>query len=118
MALPAVIQDIIRLIGHSKTMALVEVIGERATRKLAAEYGTGEPLYIALCDNAMREDRNRKMIARYEALLAEKHSGRGAVSILVREFGPSSYRSVEKIVNAPLPVPSMTRVFALEYHNG
>lgn len=31
------------------------------------------------------------------------HSGRGAVSVLVREFAPISNRWVEKIVNAPMP---------------
>lgn len=129
MALPAVISDIARIIGHGKTMSLVaefggqelriprtecsdtwaaiaEVIGERATRLLAAEFGGGEPIYIALCAEAIRQDRNRRMIARYETLLSEQHSGRGAVSILVREFGPISYRQVEKIVNMPVPEPS------------
>lgn len=129
MALPDVIQELIRLIGHGKTMALVhefggqelriprtdvsdtwaalaEVIGELATRILASTFGGGDPLYIALCDKAIKQERNRKMIARYETLLNSAHSGRGAVSILVREFGPISYRQVEKIVNSPLPEPS------------
>lgn len=129
--LPPVIQEIVRLIGHGKAMALVrefggqelriprtegsdtwaalcEVIGEPATKQLAAAMGGGEPVYIALCDKAMQADRNRRMVARYEALLAEKHSGRGAVSVLVREFGPISYRRVEIIVNSPLPEPAET----------
>ena len=125
MALPAVIQDIVGLIGHGKAMALVhgfggqelriprtetsdtwaalvEAIGEPATRALCTAYG-GEELYIALCRDALRLDRNRRMIARYDALLGEGHSSRGAVSVLVREFGPISYRRVEKIINAPAP---------------
>lgn len=129
MALPAVIQEIIGIIGHGRAMALVhefggqelripktegsdtwaalvEVIGETAMIALAKALGGGEPLYIALCQQALKQDRNRKMIGRYESLLKQGHSGRGAVSILVREFRPISNRQVEKIVNSPLPAPS------------
>lgn len=129
MALPVVIQEIIRYIGHSHTMelvqafggqelripktessdtwaALVEVIGERATRQLVAGMAGGEPIYIALCARAVKADRNRRLIARYDQLLREGHSGRGAVSILVREFAPISNRWVETIVNAPVPAPT------------
>lgn len=129
MALPAVIQEIIQLIGHAKAMALVrefggqelriprsemgdtwaalaEVIGEKAMAILANSFGGGDPLYIALCHLALKQDRNREMIARYEHLLKQGHSGRGAVSVLVREYGPISYRQVEKVVNSPLPAPS------------
>ena len=124
--LPEVIQEIVRLIGHSHAMALVlafggqelripktemsdtwaalvEVIGEAATRKLSAGLGGGEPIYIALCARAVKADRNRRLIERYDDLLREGHSGRGAVSVLVREFAPISNRWVEKIVNAPMP---------------
>ncbi len=83
--------------------ALVEVIGDPATRKLAAGLGGGEPIYIALCARAVKADRNRRMIERYDDLLRIGHSGRGAVSVLVREFAPISNRWVEKIVNAPMP---------------
>ena len=125
MSLPAVVQEIVGIIGHGPAMelvrafggqelrvpktdasdtwaALVEIIGEPLTRALAAAFG-GEPVYIALCDRALRHDRNRKMIAQYEKLLKQGHSCRGAVSVLVREYRPISYRTVEKIVNAPLP---------------
>ena len=124
--LPEVIQEIVRLIGHSHAMALVhefggqelripkteasdtwaalvEVIGEPATRQLAASLGGGEPIYIALCARAVKADRNRRLIERYDELLRAGHSGRGAVSVLVREFAPISNRWVEKIVNAPMP---------------
>lgn len=127
-SLPAVIQEIVRIIGHGKAMALVrefggqelriprgdgsdvwaalvEVIGEAATRKLAAAFGDGEPTYIALCERSMKADRNRRMIGRYEKLLKEGLSTRGAVSVLVREFRPISNRQVEKIINSPLPAP-------------
>lgn len=127
--LPPMIQEIIRLIGYTKTMELVrefggqelripktdegdawaalsEVIGLRAMKILANEFG-GEMLYIALCDKAVRADRSRRMISRYDTLLSNGHSGRAAVSILVKEFGPISYRQVEKIINSPLPTPSL-----------
>ena len=125
MSLPAVVQEIVGIIGHGPAMelvrafggqelrvpktdasdtwaALVEIIGEPLTRALAAAF-CGEPVYIALCDRALRHDRNRKMIAQYEKLLGEGHSSRGAVSVLVREFRPICYRQVEKIINSPLP---------------
>lgn len=125
--LPPNIQEFVSAIGHGKTMelvrefggqnlriprtegsdtwaALVEVIGERATRILADKFGGADPIYIAMCDQAIRADRNRKMIARYEKLLKEGHNTTGAVSILVREF-KLSYRQVEIIVNQPLPAP-------------
>lgn len=125
MALPATIQTIVDLIGHGATMALVdelggqefrfpvgkssdkwaylvEIVGAGRAEKLVGRFG-GDAVYIALCVEALRADRNRKMIRRYEALLREGHSGRGAVSVLVQEFRPISYRTVEKVVNGPAP---------------
>ncbi|SDI52683.1 hypothetical protein [Propionivibrio dicarboxylicus] len=129
MRLPSVIEDIVRLIGHGKAMQLVaefggqdlripktdqsdtwaaieEVIGAEAMKILAAEYGGTEPVYIAMCFKAMKADRNRRMITRYDSLIKEGHTGRGAVSVIVREFRPISYRQVETIINAPTPGPS------------
>lgn len=125
MALPPTIQTIVGLIGYGATMALVaelggqdfrfptqtmgenwealvEIVGARCARALL-EHFRGEEVYIALCDRALRLDRHRRLIQRYDKLLAEGHSGRGAVSILVREFKPISNRQVEKIVNRPAP---------------
>lgn len=65
--------------------------------------GGGEPIYIALCAAALRADRDRRMVKRYDELLRNGHSGQGAVSVIVREFAPISNRTVEKIVNSPLP---------------
>lgn len=129
MSLPPVIQDLIGIIGHGHTMslvrefggqdlripraegndvwaALVEVIGEPATRKLAAAIGAEREIYIAKCDKALKHDRNRQLVARYEKLLRDGHSGRGAVAILVSESKLSN-RMVENIVNSPLPAPSL-----------
>lgn len=126
--LPAVIQEIVRCIGHAPAMALVhefggqelripqgegndvwaalaEVIGEANTRRLTAAMG-GNRIYIALCTAALRADRNRRMILRYEALLREGHRTGGAIAILTREFRPICYRQVEQVVNAPLPEAS------------
>lgn len=124
MALPATIQTIVRLVGHAKAMALVhdlggqsyrfpvsrtsdvwehlvELIGARAAEILCHEFGANE-VYIALCNQAIKADRNRSMIARYESLLAAGHSSRGAVSVLVREYRMSN-RQIENIVNGPAP---------------
>lgn len=125
MALPPTIRNFVAKIGHSDTMALVrelggrdfrfpagrsganyeylvEIVGVRSANILVAECN-GDEIYIALCDNALRADRNRRMIARYDALLKDGHSSRGAVGILVQEFRPISNRTVEKIVNGPVP---------------
>lgn len=123
--LPPTILEFVRLVGYGKAMALVhefggqdfrvpkteagdnwaalvEVIGEPATRTLTASFGGSESVYIARCHAALKAERNRRIVARYDVLLAEGHSGRGAVSVLVREFG-LCYRQIEKIVNAPQP---------------
>lgn len=128
MALPAVVQQFVSIIGHGPAMALVrefggldlripraeggdtwaalaEVIGEPETRRLVAAMG-GVEVYVALCDHALKHDRNREMVAKYDKLLKLGHSSRGAVAVLVREFRPISNRQVEKIVNSPLPEPS------------
>lgn len=128
MSIPAGIQEIVGIIGHGPTMelvrafggqepripktsasdtweALVEIIGEQLTKRLSEAFG-GEVIYIALCAEALRNDRNRRMIAQYEKLIGNGHSSRGAVSVLVREFAPISNRQVENIVNSALPKPS------------
>lgn len=126
MALPATIQTIVGLIGYGQTMALVgdlggqdfrfpaagsrqsanwehlfELVGPRDADRLVRHFD-GSEVYIAQCHRALKADRNRKMIARYDALLQDGHSSRGAVSVLVREFKLSN-RQVEKIVNGPMP---------------
>lgn len=50
-----------------------------------------------------RQVRHRRLIARYEARLAEGLSSCSAVTVLVREFRLSN-RQIEKIVNGPSPV--------------
>ncbi|MDR2186868.1 MAG: hypothetical protein LBE62_02315 [Azonexus sp.] len=125
MALPPMIKAIADLIGYGLAMnlvrelggqdfrfpaaaggaaweALVEIVGPQAAEKLVGRF-RGEEVYIALCEQSIKDEQRQKMIGRYEALLKAGHSGRGAVSVLVREFRPISNRTVEKIVNGPLP---------------
>jgi len=134
MALPEIVQRLVGLIGHTKTMALidefggqtirfprdettalfeslVETIGRTATLTLGAELGgwQADERYIPFCRDAIRADRNRAIINRYDALLAGGHSCRGAISVLVREHKLSN-RQIQKIVNQPLPAPSEAAV--------
>lgn len=124
--LPPIVQEIVDLIGHSKAMAFIrefggqelkfprtgasdswhyiaEVIGVKATNKLGDTFGNQGYIYIPMCTRPMKLERNRHMIQRYDALLKEGHSARGAVQILVREFRPINHRHVERIVNSPMP---------------
>jgi len=133
MALPPTIQTIVGLVGHSAAMALVhelggndfrfpaaqaganweflvEVIGTRRAKSLIGNF-KGDEVYIALCADALRGDRNRNIIGRYDALLLAGHSSRGAVSILVREYRLSN-RQIETIVNGP--APSMAPEIAMQ----
>lgn len=125
--LPPLIQRFITLIGHTKTMlfvkefggqlfyvprtdrcenwhALAEIIGERATRRLAdSEYAAHEHVYVPMCFKALKIERNRKMIERCDALVREGNTIRAAVNVLTREFRPISYRQVQSIINQPVP---------------
>lgn len=123
--LPPMILEIIRLIGYAKTMelvkefggqalritkthgsdswtALTEVVGLKATEILAREFGGEQGIYIAKCDAAIRANRNKEIIRRFNELTEKGLSVRKAVSVLVREFS-MSYRRVEQIVNSPEP---------------
>lgn len=125
MALPATIQTIVAHIGHADAMAmvqalggrefrfpcsktsdnweyLVEIVGIKSADKLF-EVFRGTDVYIALCSNALRADRDRRMITRYDELLRNRYSSRAAVNIIVGEFAPISDRTVKKIVNGPIP---------------
>ena len=128
MALPKNVLELVRVLGHGRAMdlvrefggqeivipasdasdtwaALAECIGEKGARKLCIHFMPGTRLYIAKCTAALRDDRNRQIIERYEALLRDGHTGTGAVSVLVRE-SRLSYRQLENIVNRPAPAPS------------
>ena len=133
MSLPPTIQTIVSIVGHARAMALVsefggreirfpkmqtganwealaEIIGEASAKRLCERF-KGDEVYIALCDKALRHDRNCRMITRYETLISQGHSSRGAVAILTQEFRPISNRTVETIINGPMPtmVPEMVQ---------
>lgn len=133
MALPKTIQTIVGIIGHGPAMllvgefggrdirfpaireganweALVEVVGERHAKGLCDQFN-GDEVYIALCANAIRHDRNCRLIKRYDELLKQGHSSRGAVGILTQEFRPISNRTIENVLNSPTPsmVPEMVQ---------
>ncbi len=128
MALPEVIQTIVEIIGHGPAMelvrtfggqeirfptgrdsavweSLVETVGERHAARLVERFG-GNETYIALCAKSLRNDQARRIIARYETLLGQGHSSRGAITVLVQEFRPISNRTVQKIINSPAPSPA------------
>lgn len=124
MALPAIIQTIVSAIGHADAMSLVQVLGGRTFRfpagkssdnwlelvdivgpisasRLIEIFG-GTDVYIALCDRAIRDDRNRRMVTRYDELLRQGQSSRRAINKLVKEFRLSD-RMVKNIMNRPMP---------------
>lgn len=104
--------------------ALVEVVAEAATRKLAAGLGGGEPIYIALCARAVKADRligywggsplaipnlkeviwsrtQDKIRAEYDRLtLREGYSGRDACFALAIEFRVTN-KAILNAINKP-----------------
>ena len=124
MALPGNAQLIVDAIGFNSAMAfiretggrhfrfpvgkgsaqwehLVELVGEKAAEKLIRLFG-GTDMYIPCCYRAIKAERNRRLVTRYESLLKQNYSARGAVDILVPEFGISN-RMIFIIVNGPAP---------------
>lgn len=113
--LPAVVLELVELIGYRDTQSLIERIGgvsfpvgknvnvvtgarragilaaavpDSALRKITARFG-GETLYIPRCSAALRELRNRRFIADYSAMLAAGESGRFALITLCPRYGLS-----------------------------
>jgi hypothetical protein len=125
--LPESVQNLVRLIGFGLTMKmvnemggerlhiprrpeggeydwLVDVLGEGAAEVVQKQY-RGENLYIPFCARALIADRDRLVIARYEAFLKAGYSGRAASRLIRRDpqFRGISYRTIQKIVNRPAP---------------
>lgn len=123
-ALPRFVQELVRLVGYGAAMELVrhfggqrirfaktegsaahqaiaEVIGSAAARLLGQALD-GEEQYVPLCARAMKDLEKRQIVARYEALEREGHGARASCNLLAREFR-RNYRSIEIIVNSPLP---------------
>lgn len=126
MSLPAGIKSIVDVIGHTKAMLLVgvfgggwivfprqpgsdtwrelaDLIGEADTQRLGVAFGgANNRMYIAKCAAALRAERNKAIIGRYDELLGLGNSGNKAVAAMVKEFY-LSYRQLENIINAPVP---------------
>lgn len=123
--LPPMIREFVRLVGHAKTMrlvadfggtrlrmtdsedhpdhqALIESIGAKATKALTAAFKAEGEVYVAKCDRALRDDRNRRIIQRYDELLKGGYSSPAAAQVLAREHR-LSYRTIETVVNTQSP---------------
>lgn len=82
--------------GAETFVALADVIGDDAVRRLASEY-LGVCIYIPRCHRALVEVRNRQIVAEYTALIS-KTSARQATNQLAVRFRVSAV-TIEKIVN-------------------
>lgn len=122
--LPPIIEQLVSLIGIDAVQALVEarllgyrqrvgrsrdcewwrewadVVGDGAADTVMHAWA-GEDIYFPACYDAVRAERNRQIVARYDALIAEGTSARRAVRQLCRAFRLSD-RQIESIVNRPV----------------
>lgn len=100
--------------GAATHAYLAELIGDRAADKLAATYGRYHRLYIPRCAAALRELRNRRIRASFDALtLRAGLTEPAAVMQLALEFGLSD-RNVRRIVatlDTPAPVKDKRQMF-------
>lgn len=121
--LPPIIEQLVSLIGIEAVQALVEarllgfrqrvgrsrdcewwrewsdVVGEGAADAVMRAWA-GEEIYFPACFDAVRDERNRQIVARYETQISEGVSARRAVRQLCRAFRLSD-RQIESIVNRP-----------------
>lgn len=87
--------------GKSKQYEIIaEVIGHEAAQAIGKKFGN-EILYIPKCDNVMRELRNVRIRADFDRLIRVMSAHRVG-GILAKNYD-ISYRSIEKIVNSPMP---------------
>ena len=122
--LPPLIEQLVALIGLEAVQALVdarllgyrqrigrtrdcewwrewaEVIGDGPTDTVMRAWA-GQDVYFPACSDAVRAERNRRLVADYDALLAAGTSARRAVRRLCRQYRLSD-RMVEQIVNRPV----------------
>ncbi|MCK6396050.1 Mor transcription activator family protein [Zoogloea sp.] len=122
--LPPIIEQLVSLIGIEAVQALVEarllgyrqrvgrsrdcewwrewsdVVGDGAADTVMQAWA-GEDIYFPACYDAVRLERNRQIVARYDALIADGTSARRAVRQLCRAFRLSD-RQIESIVNRPV----------------
>ncbi len=122
--LPPIIEQLVSIVGIEAMQALIEarmlgfrqrvgrsrdcewwrdwadVIGEGHADAVMKVWA-GEDVYFPACFDAIRDERNRQIVARYEAMLAEGMSSRRAIRQLSRAFRLSD-RQIETIVNRPV----------------
>ena len=80
-----------------------DVIGDGPTDAVMRQWG-GDHVYFPACSDAIRNERNRQIVARYDTLLASGLSARRAIRVMCREYGLAD-RTLEKIVNRPTVQP-------------
>lgn len=81
-----------------------DVIGEGHADAVMKVWA-GEEIYFPACEDAVRAERNRRLVSEYDALLAEGVSARKATRMLCRRYRMSD-RTIERIVNQPTLDPS------------
>lgn len=122
--LPPIIEQLVALIGIEAVQALNEarLLGyrQRIGRSRGCEWWRewadvigdgpadtvmhtwpGEAIYFPACADAIRAERNRRIVAQFDAALAAGLSSRRAVRQLCRDFRLSD-RQIEQIVNRPV----------------
>lgn len=85
--------------GAARFAQLVEIVGYEATLILVQNYGNDRGLYIPSCKKAIVRARDRQIIADY---------GTGVTVLDLALKYRLSYRRIEGILNAPIPIPPPT----------
>ena len=85
--------------GAARFAQLVEIVGYEATLILVQNYGNDRGLYVPSCKKAIVRARDRQIIADY---------GSGVTVLDLALKYRLSYRRIEGILNAPIPIPSPT----------
>ena len=129
MSLPPRIQELIGLVGIEAVMQLLkerllgrewrigdtrdsefyrvwsDVIGEGLTESVFKAWRGRDAIYLASCASMLRDERHRRLIARYDALVTAGMSSRSAINQLCRETGISD-RWARQVINRPTPPPA------------
>ena len=85
--------------GAARFAQLVEIVGYEATLILVQNYGNDRGLYVPSCKKAIFRARDRQIISDY---------GTGVTVLDLALKYRLSYRRIEGILNAPIPIPPPT----------
>lgn len=85
--------------GAARFAQLVEIVGHEATLSLVQNYGNDRGLYVPSCKKAILRARDRQIVADY---------GNSVTVLDLSLKYRLSYRRIEGILNAPIPVPPPT----------